>query len=451
MNEKQNKLEAEPVGKLLFSLAAPAILSQVINLLYNVVDRIYIGHIPEVGKMALTGVGVCLPLITLTMAFAALVSMGGAPRASIFMGKGDSATAEKILGNCTTMLISVAIALTILFQVFSERLLLMFGASENTLSYAVDYMKIYSLGTIFVQLTLGLNAFVSAQGFAKISMYTVLIGAICNIILDPIFIFLFHMGVKGGALATIISQAISMIWILRFLTSGKTALRLRRQNMLLTPEIILPSVGLGLAPFIMQSTESLLTICFNSSLLKYGGDVAVGAMTILASISQLGNMPIAGLAQGAQPIISFNYGAGNKERVKKAFGLLFAIGVSFSMIVWLLELAFPSVFIMIFNNDPELVAFASRALRIYLAVNGLMGIQMVCQQTFVSIGNMKASIFVACLRKIILLIPLIYILPLFLEDKTAAVFLAEPLADIVSVTTVSILFTIQFRKALREM
>lgn len=451
MNENQNKLAAEPVGKLLFSLAAPAILSQVINLLYNVVDRIYIGHIPEVGKMALTGVGVCLPLITLTMAFAALVSMGGAPRASIFMGKGDSATAEKILGNCTTMLISVAIALTILFQVFSERLLLMFGASENTLSYAVDYMKIYSLGTIFVQLTLGLNAFVSAQGFAKISMYTVLIGAICNIILDPIFIFLFHMGVKGGALATIISQAISMIWILRFLTSGKTALRLRRQNMLLTPEIILPSVGLGLAPFIMQSTESLLTICFNSSLLKYGGDVAVGAMTIFASISQLGNMPIAGLAQGAQPIISFNYGAGNKERVKKAFGLLFAIGVSFSMIVWLLELAFPSVFIMIFNNDPELVAFASRALRIYLAVNGLMGIQMVCQQTFVSIGNMKASIFVACLRKIILLIPLIYILPLFLEDKTAAVFLAEPLADIVSVTTVSILFTIQFRKALREM
>ena len=451
MNEKQNKLEAEPVGKLLFSLAAPAILSQVINLLYNVVDRIYIGHIPEVGKMALTGVGVCLPLITLTMAFAALVSMGGAPRASIFMGKGDSATAEKILGNCTTMLISVAIALTILFQVFSERLLLMFGASENTLSYAVDYMKIYSLGTIFVQLTLGLNAFVSAQGFAKISMYTVLIGAICNIILDPIFIFLFHMGVKGGALATIISQAISMVWILRFLTSGKTALRLRRQNMLLTPEIILPSVGLGLAPFIMQSTESLLTICFNSSLLKYGGDVAVGAMTIFASISQLGNMPIAGLAQGAQPIISFNYGAGNKERVKKAFGLLFAIGVSFSIFVWLLELAFPSVFIMIFNNDSELVAFASRALRIYLAVNGLMGIQMVCQQTFVAIGNMKASIFVACLRKIILLIPLIYILPLFLEDKTAAVFLAEPLADIVSVTTVSILFTIQFRKALREM
>lgn len=427
------------VGKLLFKLAVPAIAAQIINLLYNLVDRMYIGHIANVGKLALTGVGVCLPLIMLISAFAALVSMGGAPRASIFLGKGEHDNAEKTLGNSFTLLVILSLTLTVIFYFFAKDLLLLFGASENTIEYATSYMKIYSLGTIFVQLTLGLNAFISAQGFAKTSMMTVLIGAICNIILDPIFIFGFNMGVSGAALATIISQSLSMIWILFFLTGKKTTLKIRKKNLRLSKNIILPSIALGLAPFIMQSTESLIAICFNSSLLKYGGDIAVGAMTILTSVMQFSMLPLTGLTQGGQPIISYNYGAKNPERVKKAFKILLISCITYSFILWALAMITPKSFVLIFNNDPALVDFTSHALRIYMAVSFVFGIQIACQQSFIALGNAKTSLFLALLRKIILLIPLIYIMPLFISDKTTAVFMAEPVADFLAVSTLSLI------------
>lgn len=438
------------VGKLLFKLAVPAIAAQIINLLYNLVDRMYIGHIANVGKLALTGVGVCLPLIMLISAFAALVSMGAAPRASIFLGKGEKDNAEKTLGNSFSLLIILSLIITVIFSLFSKDLLLIFGASENTIEFAVSYMKIYSLGTIFVQLTLGLNTFISAQGFAKTSMMTVLIGAIFNIILDPIFIFGFNMGVSGAALATIISQSLSMIWILFFLTGKKTTLKLRKKNLRLSKEIILPSILLGLAPFIMQSTESLIAVCFNSSLLKYGGDVAVGAMTILTSVMQFSMLPLTGLTQGGQPIISYNYGAKNADRVKKAFKILLISCLVYSFVLWGLAMITPRTFVLIFNNDPELVEFTSHALRIYMAVSCVFGIQIACQQSFIALGNAKTSLFLALLRKILLLVPLIYIMPLFMADKTTAVFTAEPVADILAVSTTAILFFIQFRMAMKE-
>ena len=410
----------------------------------------YIGHIAEVGKLALTGVGVCLPLIMLISAFAALVSMGAAPRASIFLGKGEKDNAEKTLGNSFSLLVIISIILTLIFFFFAEDLLLIFGASENTIEYATSYMKIYSIGTIFVQLTLGLNAFISAQGFAKVSMMTVLIGAIFNIVLDPILIFGFNMGVSGAALATIISQALSMLWILKFLTGKKTTLKIKRKNLSLSKNIVLPSIALGLAPFIMQATESLIAVCFNSSLLKYGGDIAVGAMTILTSVMQFSMLPLNGLTQGGQPILSYNYGAKNPERVKKAFKILLISCVTYSMILWALAMITPKSFVLIFNNDPELLDFTSNALRIYMALSGIFGIQIACQQSFIALGNAKTSLFLALLRKIILLIPLIYIMPIFISDKTTAVFMAEPVADFIAVSTTAILFYIQFKKAMNE-
>lgn len=446
-----DRLGTEPIGKMLLSLAAPAIAAQIINLLYNMVDRIFIGHIEGVGQLALTGVGVCVPLITLIAAFAALAGMGAAPRASIFLGKGDKERAERTLGNSVTLLFLMAVTLTILFFLFSEKLLMMFGASENTIPYAVEYMKIYCLGTLFVQFTLGLNAFITAQGFAKISMLTVMIGAVMNIILDPIFIFGLNMGVSGAALATIISQGISMIWIVRFLTGKKTTLKIRRENLKLDPQIIFPALALGLSPFIMQSTESLLSICFNSSLLKYGGDIAVATMTISASIMQFALMPLHGLTQGAQPIISYNYGAHNMMRVKAAFRILLISCVGYSMTMWALVMLFPQVFIRIFNDSAELVQYGVPCLRIYMAVSGIFGIQIACQQTFIALGNAKNSLFLAFLRKIILLIPLIYIIPAVIPmNKTKAVFLAEPMADFLAVTTTATMFALYFKKVIQE-
>ena len=452
MNKNQSAaLATEPVGKLLLKLSAPAIAAQIVNLLYNMVDRIYIGHIDKIGDLALTGVGVCFPLIMIISAFAALVGMGAAPRASIFMGKGDKATAEKILGNSFTLLLCVSAVLTVVFVFFAKPILLTFGASENTIGYAMEYMSIYSFGTVFVQLTLGLNAFISAQGFAKISMMTVLIGAVCNIILDPVFIFGLNMGVKGAAIATVISQFISMVWILKFLTGSKTELRIRKENLKLNPQIFLPCMALGLSPFIMQATESLISVCFNSSLLKYGGDIAVGSMTILTSVMTFSILPLQGLCQGSQPIISYNYGAKNADRVKQGFKLTLVSCLVFSFTVWALVMLFPQNFIKLFNNNPELVDFASHALRIYMAVNCVFGAQIACQQTFIALGNAKCSLFLALLRKIILLIPLIYILPQFISNKTNAVFLAEPVADIIAVSCSVVLFTVQFRKSMKEL
>lgn len=448
---EENKLGKENIGKLLFSMALPAIAAQVINLLYNLVDRVYIGHIPDVGAMALTGVGVTFPLVMLIAAFAALVSMGGAPKASIMMGKGDKESAENILGNSTTALVIVSIVITIIIKVFGRDILMLFGASENTIGYGLDYIGIYAYGTMFVQLALGLNAFITAQGFAKISMMTVTIGAVINIVLDPIFIFYFNMGVKGAAIATIISQGISAIWVIRFLTGEKTLLRIKKEYLKLDMKILLPTLALGLSPFIMQSTESLITVIFNSSLQKYGGDLAVGAMTILTSVMQFSLLPLVGLTQGSQPIISYNYGARNKERVKKGFLILLLTTIAYSTTIWALVMFFPQIFIGAFTSNADLMSLTIPSIRIFMAVSLVFGIQIACQQTFISLGNAKVSIFLALLRKLILLIPLIYILPLFFEDKVMAIFLAEPVADFIAVTVTSILFAVQFRNILNEM
>ena len=438
--KKEADLGKDSLGPLLLKLALPAILAQIINVLYNMVDRMYIGHIPKVGPSALTGVGVTMPVIMAISAFAALVSMGGAPRASIMLGRGEHPKAEKILGNCTVMLVIMAIILTAVFLIWGEPILMVFGASEATIGYALDYMRIYALGTIFVQLALGLNAFINAQGYAKIGMITVAIGALCNIVLDPIFIFSMSMGVKGAALATIISQAISSIFVVYFLTSKRSGLRIKLDNLKLDFQVILPCLALGLSPFIMQFTESVISVCFNTSLLKYGGDIAVGSMTILTSVMQFSMLPLQGLTQGAQPIISFNYGAENIDRVKRAFKLLLKISLSYSMLLWAVAMFIPDTFIYIFTSHGELATYTRWAIRIYMAASGIFGIQIACQQTFIAIGNAKTSVFLAVLRKVLVLIPLIFILPMFIENQAFAVFLAEPIADTIAVSVTATLF-----------
>lgn len=451
MTESKDFLGKEPIGRLLLKLALPTVAAQIINMLYNIVDRIYIGHIPSIGDMALTGVGVCMPLIMIVTAFAAFAAYGGAPRASIFMGMNNHDAAEKTLGNCFVIQLVISVLLTAALLLWNRDFLMAFGASENTIEYGVAYMNIYAIGTIFVQMTLGMNAFITAQGFAKTGMLSVLIGAVANIILDPIFIFGFGMGVQGAALATIISQALSCAWVLLFLCGQKTHLKLRFKNMGLSAKIVLPSLALGLSNFIMQASESVLSICFNSSLLKYGGDIAVGAMTILTSVMQFAMLPLQGLGQGAQPIISYNYGARNPDRVKTAFKLLLKSSLVYSTLLWLCVILFPQMFAAMFTTNAALLEFTKSALRIYMACLLLFGIQVACQMTFTSLGNAKASILVAVMRKFILLIPLIYILPLlFPADKTTAVYLAEPVADFIAVTFTAILFTFQFRKALRQ-
>lgn len=447
---KEVDLGSGSVGKLLFRLAVPAITAQIINVLYNMVDRMYIGHLPGEGANALTGVGVTFPIIMAISAFAALVSMGGAPRASIMLGKGKKDEAENILGNCTTALIVVALTLTAFFLVFGRRILLMFGASGNTIEYGWAYMQIYSLGTIFVQLALGLNAFINAQGYAKTGMYTVMIGAICNIILDPILMFGFRLGVRGAALATIISQGISAAWVVLFLLSDKSYLKIRPRCMKLRAEVLMPAVALGAAPFVMQFTESILNICFNTSLLKYGGDVAVGAMTIMGSVMQFSLLPLQGLTQGAQPIISFNYGARKMDRVSRAFKILLISSMGYSTLLWAICMFEPMIFIAIFTKDAALISFSTWSIHIYMAATLIFGAQLACQQTFIALGDSKTSLFLALLRKVILLIPLIYILPNFLENKVFAVFLAEPIADTIAVCTTVTLFVFSFQKLKRS-
>jgi len=443
-------LGTQPVGKLLLKLSIPTVVAQLINMLYNIVDRIFIGHIPNAGSLALTGVGVCMPIIMIVSAFAGLVSSGGAPRASISMGKGDMDSAEKTLGGCFLLQVVISVILTAVLLIFGEDLLLVFGASENTIEYATEYLNIYAVGTVFVQLTLGMNAFVTAQGFTKVSMVSVAIGAILNIVLDPIFIFGLHMGVGGAALATIISQAVSCIVVVSFLCSRKTQLKLKRKNLNISPKVVFPCIALGTATFIMQASESVISVCFNSSLLKYGGDIAVGAMTILTSVMQFAMLPLQGIAQGAQPITSYNYGAKNTERVKKTFRILLITSLIYSVTLWAVAMLAPQFFVGIFTPEAEMVAFASKALRIYMAVAFMFGIQIACQMTFTALGNAKSSIIVAITRKFILLLPLIYIMPQLVSDKTMGVYLAEPVADFVAVTFTAILFYFQFRKAMRS-
>ena len=449
-NERAKLMAEGKIPRLFASLAIPAVIAQIINLLYNIVDRIYIGHIPEVGSSALTGVGLFVPLLMLMNAFAMLAGAGGAPLAAIAMGQKDMDKAEKIMANCFSLLLIFAVTLTTIFSIFAPALLTFFGASEITLPYAVDYARIYILGSIFVLIVMGMNPFITTQGFAKISMLTTIIGAVINIILDPIFIFVLGMGVKGAALATVISQAVGALWILRFLTGKQTTLRLKKENMKLNPAIFKPCLGLGISTFVMLSTESLLSISFTSSLSRYGGDLAVGAMTIITSVSQLVTMPLQGFCQGGQPIISFNYGAGNVKRVKKTFYLMLGICLSYATFFWALSMLFPSIFAGIFTNDSSLIEYASFALRIYMAGIFAFGCQISCQQSFMALGQAKISLFLACLRKLILLIPLIFILPTFFENKVFGVFLAEPISDILAASVTAIAFFSQFNKIINK-
>ncbi|MBE6652765.1 MAG: MATE family efflux transporter [Ruminococcaceae bacterium] len=450
MTNKKEFLGTAPVGKLLFRLALPTVVAQLINMLYNIIDRIYIGHMPENGDLALTGVGVCMPIIMIVSAFAALVSSGGAPRASIFMGKKDMQSAEKTLGGCFTLQIILSVILTVVLMIWNEELLLAFGASENTIGYATAYMNVYALGTIFVQLTLGMNAFVTAQGFTKISMFSVIIGAVANIILDPIFIYGMDMGVRGAALATIISQALSCIWVVTFLFGKKALIRLKKEDLFVSPKFVLPCLALGSATFIMQASESVISVCFNSSLLGYGGDIAVGAMTILTSVMQFAMLPLQGIAQGAQPILSYNYGAKSADRVKKTYKLLLVSCLIYSVTLWTCVMLFPRAFASMFTTDTALLDFTESVIRIYFGGMFLFGIQIACQMTFVSLGNAPSSVIVAVVRKFVLLLPLIYILPNLVEEPTVGVYMAEPIADIIAVTFTAILFVFQFSKALKK-
>ena len=431
MNKDKDFLGTEPVGKLMFRLALPTITAQLINMLYNIIDRIYIGHIPGNGALALTGVGVCMPLIMIISAFAALVGGGGAPHASIAMGKNDLNTAEHILGNCFFLQILISIILTVILLFGNRTFLLAFGASENTIEYAVNYMNIYAVGTIFVQLTLGMNMFITTQGFAKTGMLSVLIGAVMNIVLDPLFIFAFHLGVRGAALATILSQAVSCIWVLSFLCGKKTILHIRKKNLILKPEIILPCVALGLATFIMQASESIISVCFNSSLLKYGGDIAVGAMTILTSVMQFAMLPLQGLGQGAQPVLSYNYGARRPSRVKNS-GIVMALMVfGYTAIMWSLIILAPGMLIRIFSSDSVLVADAIPALKQYFAAFIFMDLQYIGQTTFKSLNKKKQAIFFSLLRKVFIVVPLTYLMPYTLHMGTDGVFLAEPVSNVI--------------------
>lgn len=464
-NNKNNPLANERIGKLLVKMVVPAVIAQIVNLLYNIVDRMFISGIPDIGTLALTGVGVTFPIIMLISAFASLIGMGGSPRAAIKMGQNDYDDAEEILSNCFISLVFISVVLTLFFLIFNEKLLLMFGASEQTLPYAKQYINIYVIGTIFVQIALGLNPFINCQGFANIGMKTILIGAGLNIVFDFVFIKVFGLGVIGAALATVISQAVSAIWVLRFLTkSNKTKIKIKRKYFKLRKSVMIPILLLGISPFIMQSTESLLNIAFNSSLKKYGGDIAVGTMTILATVMQCVNLIAMGIGQGSQPIISFNYGAGKIDRVKKTYNLTIGISVLFTSIIWLLCIITPQFFIGIFaKEDNPIMEYAKVSLTIYMFSVFIMGAQFACQQVFVALGQAKVSLFLALLRKIILLIPLIYILPIAipdnvltsiqqsilpmsLENKVFAIFLAEPISDFIAAFTTITLFIITTKK-----
>lgn len=440
----------EKIPKLLAQLAIPAVVAQVVNLLYNIVDRIYIGHISGIGASALTGVGLFTPILMLLNAFAMLAGSGGAPRAAIAMGQQEKEKAEKIMGNCFALLIILAVILTTVFYLFAPQLLRAFGASDVTLPYAVEYARIYILGSIFVLLVLGMNPFITTQGFAKISMLTTVIGAVINILLDPVFIFVLGMQVRGAALATVISQAVGAMWILKFLSGKKTILQLKKKNMRLEKAVILPCLALGISNFTMLSTESILSISFTTSLSRYGGDMAVGAMTIINSVSQLVTMPIQGICQGGQPIISYNFGARNNDRVKEAFFTQFKVCVLFSTVCWGILMIAPQIFAGMFSGNEELVLYTAWTLRIYMAGIFAMGFQLCCQQSFMALGQAKVSLFLAVLRKLILLIPLIFLLPMLIENKVFAVFLAEPVSDILAATVTTIVFLSKFNEILKR-
>lgn len=442
-------LGEERVGKLLLKLAIPSVIAQLVSMLYNVVDRIYIGHMPETGDIALTGLGLCFPVIMIISAFAGMIGQGGAPRIAIFMGKGQQEAAEEVLGNCVTILIILSLLLTIILEISLEPVLRIFGASDNSLTYALPYLRVYILGTIFVMLAMGLNALIITQGYSGLGMATVMIGAILNILLDPLFIFVFKLGVVGAAVATVISQMVSALWVLHILISCKTNLKIRSKCLIIRPAVIIPVLSLGFSTFIMTATESALSIVFNISLAKYGGDLAVGAMTIIASLMQFLTLPAQGIAQGAQPVISFNYGAGKVKRVRKTCHLLFLLDFGYTFVFWILIYCFSESFVKIFNNSSqELITISVEAIHVYFAVSGIFGILIAIQRIFNALGQAKLSLIIACLRKLILLIPLIYLLPMFFDDKLFAVFLAEPVSDFLSISIAIVLFALNIKKIL---
>lgn len=445
--KKDERLGSEPLGKLIVSMAFPAVAAQIINVLYNIVDRIYIGHIEGIGDIALTGVGVTFPIIMLISAFSAFAGMGGAPLASIELGKKNYGKAEQILGNCAGLILIFSVILTVFFSVFKTPILYAFGASEITIGYAESYIEIYLIGTIFVELALGLNTFISGQGAAKTAMLSVLIGAVINICLDPVFIFLFDMGVKGAAIATVISQAVSAAWVVWFLVSKKSVIRLRRSAMKLKKNVVKQVAMLGVSPFIMQSTESLVSITLNSGLQRYGGDLYVGTMAIMSSIMQVIVVPMQGITQGIQPIISYNFGAGNKERVKSAFVRMTAITFFGMLILSGVAVFAPSVYVGIFTGNQQLAELTEKVMPVYFMGMMLFGIQTSCQSTFIALGQAKVSVFIALLRKVFLLIPLAIILPHFMG--VMGIYRAEPIADFISVTTTIILFIITAKKVLK--
>lgn len=447
VSENTTDLGKDKVGRLLLKLAAPAIIAQIVNVLYNIVDRIFIGRMSN-GDIAMAGVGVAFPIIMIVSAFSALIGMGGAPLAAIKMGEDDNDEAEKIMSNSFFVLVILAIILTLGFLIFKEPVLWAFGASEATIGYANDYLTLYLIGTVFVQIALGMNPFINTQGFAKIGMFTVMAGAIINIVLDPVFIFGFNMGVKGAAIATVLGQFVSSMWVVFFLFGKKSILKIRKKYILPNMKIILPIIALGISPFIMQATESLVLISLNNKLQTYGGDLAVGAMTIMSSIMQIVMLPLTGLTQGAQPIISYNFGAKKIDRVKKTFKLLLTCCLIYTFSMFIMLMTFPQGFVTIFNNKEELVEITSWSIRIFFAGAFLLGAQIACQQTFLALGQAKISLMLALLRKIVLLIPLIFILPNFMDDKLRAVLTAEPTADIIAALTTLVCFTIFYKKKL---
>ena len=447
-NEK-NLLGTAPMGKLMLKMAVPSVVAQVVNLLYNIVDRIYIGQ--GVGATALTGVGLCMPLMMFMNAFAMLAGSGGAPRAAISMGRGDRAEASKIMSNAFSLVLVFAAGITALYLAFAEPMLMLFGASSETLPYAMEYMSIISWGSVFTLIVMGMNPFLTCQGFSTFAMMTTVIGAVINIVLDPIFIFALDMGVSGAALATVLSQAVGALFVLNFLTRGKKSmLRITPSGMKPEGRIVGSILALGVSCFVMIATESLLSISFNSSLQRYGGDLAVGSMTILTSCIQLAQMPASGIAQGCQPITSFNFGAGNHDRVKKCFRLQLLAAAGYTTLFWIAAMAVPILFVQIFNKDTALVEHTAWAMRIYMAGVFSLGFQLVCQQSFVALGQAKISLLMACLRKLILLIPLIFILPMFLENKVFAVFLAEPISDIIAAAVTTGTFLSRFDRILQS-
>ena len=447
MAQEKMTLGEGKISTLLFKLSLPAIIAQLVNLLYNIVDRIFIGRMPN-GELAMAGVGVAFPIIMIVAAFSALVGMGGAPLAAIKMGENDNDGAEQILTNSFSVLVIMSIILTVTVLIFKEPILWAFGASEATIGYATSYLGIYIIGTISVQIALGMNPFINTQGFAKVGMTTVLIGAVINIVLDPILIFGFGLGVKGAAIATVIAQTASALWVIRFLLQKGTILRIKREYIIPKWNIVKNTMALGVSPFVMQSTESLVLISLNNMLMIHGGDLAVGAMTIMSSIMQIILLPMMGLSQGAQPIISYNYGAAQMDRVKEAFKLLFKLSIGYTTVMWILILSIPQVFVSIFNNDPELMRITTWSMRIYFAGIFAFGAQTACQQTFLALGKAKISLILALLRKIVLLIPLIFILPVFVENKMFGVLLAEPVADILAAIATVLTFRMFYKVAL---